>query len=110
MSKKVKSFCENNLNDDLRRENYSFDEIEIPEYIRENLQISYLIICSSELVSHLSALNGITFGNNLFDNIVDKRNNFLGDIVKQRLLLGSYFLNKPEILERAQVFRRIVND
>jgi len=41
---------------------YRIEEITIPKRIRDHLQITYLILCSTELVSHLNSLQGITYG------------------------------------------------
>jgi Asp-tRNA(Asn)/Glu-tRNA(Gln) amidotransferase A subunit family amidase len=41
---------------------YRVEEITIPKRIRDHLQITYLILCSTELVSHLNSLQGITYG------------------------------------------------
>src|ERR1051325_4789767 len=76
---------------------YQIEKITIPKKIREHLQITYLILCSSELVSHLNSLQGVTYGIKDDINIVQKRTKYLGEIVKQRLLIGSYFLENQEL-------------
>ena len=84
---------------------YQIKTIKLPPEIQENLQLVYLIICSSELVSHLNACQGVTYGskNSNFSNqeIPKLRTDFLGKSVRQRLLLGSYFLAKKRDLKRA---------
>src|SRR4051794_16266732 len=41
---------------------YQIEKITIPKRIRDHLQITYLILCSTELVSHLNSLQGVTYG------------------------------------------------
>ena len=100
----------------LKRKNYQLKEIEIPREIRENLQLCYLIICSSELASHLNSCQGITYGQKVNDteNIGEKvcqlRTEYLGKSVRQRLLLGSYFLQNKADCERAYNFRQKVKN
>ncbi|CAG8476610.1 875_t:CDS:2 [Ambispora leptoticha] len=50
-----------------------------------------------ELLSHLNALQGITFGIKENSSIFKKRNTFLGQEVKKRLLLGAYFLENLDM-------------
>ncbi|KLL02219.1 MAG: glutamyl-tRNA(Gln) amidotransferase subunit A [Mycoplasmataceae bacterium RC_NB112A] len=89
---------------------YQVEKITIPKKIRDHLQITYLIICSSELVSHLNSLQGITYGVKGDTEIPQKRSQYLGNIVKQRLLIGAYFLEQqPELIEKAQRMRGLVN-
>jgi aspartyl-tRNA(Asn)/glutamyl-tRNA(Gln) amidotransferase subunit A len=91
----------------LKKENYQIESITIPRDIQENLQICWLIICFSELTSHLNSLQGITYGvkeKNL--SVAQKRSKYLGKVVKQRLLVGAYFLQNPQLLEQAYSFRQ----
>ncbi|MCE8162696.1 MAG: hypothetical protein I3273_02015 [Candidatus Moeniiplasma glomeromycotorum] len=88
---------------------YQVEKITIPKKLRENLQITYLILCSSELISHLNSLQGITYGGKENISISLKRSKYLGTIVKQRLLLGAYFLERPKLIEKAQKVRFLVN-
>ncbi|CAG8646946.1 6883_t:CDS:2, partial [Paraglomus occultum] len=46
----------------LEKRGCTIEKITIPKKIREHLQITYLILCSSELVSHLNSLQGVTYG------------------------------------------------
>ncbi|WNE41307.1 MAG: Glutamyl-tRNA(Gln) amidotransferase subunit A [Mycoplasmataceae bacterium] len=88
---------------------YEIIEIEIPDRIRDNLQITYLILCSSELVSHLGSLQGITYGHNdSNESIENKRTQFIGKWVKERILIGNYFLKDNEFLSKAKQFRYII--
>jgi aspartyl-tRNA(Asn)/glutamyl-tRNA(Gln) amidotransferase subunit A len=102
--------------DIFKRKSYQVKEIEIPHEIRENLQLCYLIICSSELASHLNSCQGITYGQKVNDteNISEKvcrlRTECLGKSVRQRLLLGSYFLQKKKDCEHAYRFRQKVKN
>lgn len=103
---------------------YRVEEITIPKRIRDHLQITYLILCSTELVSHLNSLQGITYGvkkeapsfeKNLQEffpgssTIRQKRDGCLGKIVKQRLLIGAYFLENQIWLKKAQQMRFLVH-
>jgi aspartyl-tRNA(Asn)/glutamyl-tRNA(Gln) amidotransferase subunit A len=88
---------------------YDVEKITIPKRIREHLQITYLILCSSELVSHLNSLQGITYGVSDNINITKKRGKYLGEIVKQRLLIGAYFLENQELFVKAQKVRHLVD-
>lgn len=88
---------------------YEIFEIEIPDKIRDNLQITYLILCSSELVSHLGSLQGITYGHNdVNETIENKRTQFIGKWVKERILIGNYFLKEDEFLNKAKQLRYII--
>src|SRR5687767_9200336 len=95
---------------------YQVEKITIPKRIRDHLQITYLILCSTELVSHLNSLQGITYGvkkekssceKNLPEfflgssTIRQKRDDCIGKIVKQRLLIGAYFLENQTWLKKA---------
>jgi aspartyl-tRNA(Asn)/glutamyl-tRNA(Gln) amidotransferase subunit A len=93
----------------LEKLGYVIEKITIPEKIREHLQITYLILCSSELVSHLNSLQGVTYG--IKDNlsITQKRSKYLGEIVKQRLLIGAYFLENKELFVKAQKIRYLTD-
>ena len=103
---------------------YRVEEITIPKRIRDHLQITYLILCSTELVSHLNSLQGITYGvkkeaaifgkdwQEFFpgsSTIRQKRDEYLGKIVKQRLLIGAYFLENQIWLKKAQQMRFLVH-
>lgn len=92
----------------LKKLGYSITEIKIPLTIRENLPITYLILCSTELVSHLNSLQGITYGISENISITEKRSKNLGEIVKERLLIGTYFLAEKGLLAKAQKMRYLV--
>lgn len=105
--------------DNLKRKEYQVGIIEIPREIRENLQLTYLIICSSELASHLNSCQGINYGKKINDiNSTDDtgqkvcriRTEYLGKSVRQRLLLGSYFLQNKKDCEKAYCFQQKVKD
>ncbi|CFW93462.1 putative Glutamyl-tRNA(Gln) amidotransferase subunit A [endosymbiont DhMRE of Dentiscutata heterogama] len=93
----------------LEKVGYTTEKITIPKKIREHLQTTYLILCSSELISHLNSLQGITYGPPENIAITQKRSKCLGEIVKQRLLIGSYFLEKQELFVKAQKMRYLVD-
>ena len=93
----------------LEKLGYAIEKIIIPKKIREHLQITYLILCSSELVSHLNSLQGVTYGIKENASIDHKRSKYLGEIVKQRLLIGAYFLEKQELFIKAQKMRHLVD-
>jgi aspartyl-tRNA(Asn)/glutamyl-tRNA(Gln) amidotransferase subunit A len=93
----------------LEKLGYAIEKIIIPKKIREHLQITYLILCSSELVSHLNSLQGVTYGIKENVSIDHKRSKYLGEIVKQRLLIGAYFLEKQELFIKAQKMRHLVD-
>ncbi|CAG8447437.1 9424_t:CDS:2 [Racocetra fulgida] len=93
----------------LEKAGYPIEKITIPKNIREHLQITYLILCSSELISHLNSLQGITYGPHENIAITHKRSKYLGEIVKQRLLIGSYFLENQELFVKAQKMRYLVD-
>jgi len=108
LEKNLKELYHQTLNI-LKKEGYSIEEVKLLEELRENLQLTYLIISCSELLSHLSSLQGITFGVKENSSIFKKRNMFLGQEVKKRLLLGAYFLENLECLEKARKFRALAN-
>ncbi|CAG8800089.1 20259_t:CDS:2, partial [Racocetra persica] len=93
----------------LEKAGYPIEKITIPKNIREHLQITYLILCSSELISHLNSLQGITYGPHEKIAITHKRSKYLGEMVKQRLLIGSYFLENQELFVKAQKMRYLVD-
>jgi len=93
----------------LEKLGYKIEKITIPKKIREHLQITYLVLCSTELVSHLNSLQGITYGDKKNTGIIQKRSKYLGQIVKQRLLIGTYLLENQGLLEKAQKMRYLVN-
>lgn len=93
----------------LEKEGYRVEEVELPKELRENLQITYLIISCSELLSHLNSLQGITYGTQENNSILEKRNTFLGQEVKKRLLIGAYFLENLAYLEKARKFQAWTN-
>jgi aspartyl-tRNA(Asn)/glutamyl-tRNA(Gln) amidotransferase subunit A len=80
---------------------YEVREVKMPETIKDNLLSTYVIICCSELVSHLNALKGVTFGPGDNRSIPQKRSDLLGEIVKERLLIGSYLLEEKEMIRKA---------
>ena len=92
----------------LRKKGYQIEVVEIPRKIRENLQLCYMIICFSELVSHLNSLQGITYGAKENTTIDQKRSNYLGKVVQERLLMGAYFLENQAILATVQAWRQKV--
>src|SRR5688572_12469981 len=93
----------------LEKLGYKIEKVNIPKKLRENLQITYLILCSSELVSHLNSLQGVTYGAKENISITHKRSEYLGEIVKQRLLIGAYFLENQKLLEKARKMRYLVD-
>lgn len=93
----------------LKSENYLIEEIKIPEKITEHIQICYLILCSSELVSHLNSLQGVTYGQkDLNETVEDKRTQLIGKWVKERILLGNYFLEEENFILKAKELRFLV--
>ncbi|CAI2199883.1 19812_t:CDS:1, partial [Funneliformis geosporum] len=105
--------------DILKAKKYQIEIIKIPPEIREHLQLTYLIICSSELASHLNACQGITYGKKLNDisspekvgqKVCQVRTEYLGKSVRQRLLLGSYFLQNKKDCEQAYRFQQKVKN
>jgi aspartyl-tRNA(Asn)/glutamyl-tRNA(Gln) amidotransferase subunit A len=104
----------------LKKNKYQVETIKIPSQIKKNLQLAYLIICSSELVSHLNACQGITFGlkkkltksdnYKIEHQIQQNRTDYLGKSVRRRLLLGSYFLQNKNDCEQAYLFRQKVEN
>lgn len=101
--------------DFLKEEGYLIEKINLPRNLRENLQMAYIILFSSELVSHLNSLQGITYGKRIekAEIIIDiekkaayNRSSYLGKNLKQRLLVGSYFLQNPSDIQQARCFRR----
>ena len=89
----------------LKKESYIIEKVELPEELRDNLQLTYLIISCTELLSHLNSLQGVTYGRKEEINIAEKRSDYLGTEIKKRLLMGAYFLENPEYLEQARKLR-----
>jgi len=106
---KEKYFC---ILKELKKKKYLIKKKRIPKIIKENIKISYLAISSSELLSHLNSLQGITFGIKEKKTIKKKRSNYLGKEVKKRLLIGSFFLEKKnhEIFEKLKKIRKIIQN
>lgn len=86
---------------------YKVLKIIIPKEIRDNIQFSYKVITSTELLSHLNSLQGITFAKS---KDIKEKSDLLGKEVKKRLILGSYFLRKPEIIKRSKEILYITNE
>ncbi|WP_322941874.1 amidase family protein [Mycoplasmopsis canis] len=92
--------------------------------IKPNLKILrlikpvYQIISFSEASSNLSNLNGIAFGDRIeadsWEDIIKKtRSKKFGQMVQERLSLGSYFLyeeNQKDIFIKAQKARRLIKN
>lgn len=94
----------------LQKEGYSIEKVKLPKKIRDNLQLTYLIISCSELLSHLNSLQGITYGKENKSSIKENRTNYLGPEIKKRLLMGAYFLENPHCLEIARKIRSLTNN
>lgn len=94
----------------LKKESYFIEKVELPKKLRDNLQLTYLIISCSELLSHLNSLQGVTYGCHEIITIAEKRDKYLGVETKKRLLIGAYFLENPEYLEKARKLRGWVDD
>src|SRR4051794_21561684 len=56
---------------------YQVEKITIPKRFSDHLQITYLILCSTELVSHLNSLQGVTYGTKKEVSVIQKRSNYL---------------------------------
>jgi aspartyl-tRNA(Asn)/glutamyl-tRNA(Gln) amidotransferase subunit A len=94
VDKEVFELFKSNLEKIKKDTNFSVEEIELPNSFKESLQITYMVICCSELLSHLNSLQGVTYGSKDESEIMEKRKKNIGKIVKQRLMLGAYFLSK----------------
>ena len=103
------SILYHNAIEKLEKLGYTIEKITIPKKVREHLQITYLILCSSELVSHLNSLQGVTYGVKDKLSITQKRSKYLGKIVKQRLLIGAYFLENQKLFVKAQKIRYLAD-
>lgn len=95
----------------LKKEGYYIEKVKLPKKIRDNLQLTYLIISCSELLSHLNSLQGVNYGGGAKNNsIKENRSKYLGKEIKKRLLMGAYFLEEPYCLEMARKLRSLTND
>jgi len=92
----------------LKKKGYVIQKVFLPKKISENLQLTYLALFSSEFVSHLNSLQGITYGRKGTNSITKKRSDNLGKIVKERLLIGAYFLESQGDLIKAKQLRSLV--
>lgn len=87
----------NKLLEKLEKIGYQIVSVTIPSFIKKNLSIGWIIVCFSELVSHLNCLQGVTFGvKDSQMTVKEKRTKFLNSVVRKRILLGSYFLKRPK--------------
>jgi aspartyl-tRNA(Asn)/glutamyl-tRNA(Gln) amidotransferase subunit A len=94
----------------LQKEGYLIEKVKLPKKIRDNLQLTYLIISCSELLSHLNSLQGITYGSKeKKSSIKENRASYLGKEIKKRLLMGAYFLENSHYLEIARKIRSLTN-
>jgi aspartyl-tRNA(Asn)/glutamyl-tRNA(Gln) amidotransferase subunit A len=93
----------------LEKEDYSIEKVKLPKKICDNLQLTYLIISCSELLSHLNSLQGITYGGEKNISIKESRSKYLGKEIKKRLLMGAYFLENPDCLEVARKLRSLTD-
>jgi aspartyl-tRNA(Asn)/glutamyl-tRNA(Gln) amidotransferase subunit A len=93
----------------LKKEGYVIEKVELPKKLRDNLQLTYLILSCSELLSHLNSLQGVTYGQKEGIPVAEKRGEYLGKEIKKRLLMGAYFLQNSEYLVGARELRFLVN-
>ncbi len=106
------------LLDKLVKENIEIVKIEPNEELLNAIKTVYDIISFSEASSNLSNLTGICFGNreegdNWEEIIFNTRTKNLGEMVKWRLILGSFYLeknNQQEYFVRAQKVRRLISN
>ena len=75
--------------------------MKLPEELRDNLQITYLILSCSELLSHLNSLQGITYGQKEKLQLLKKEIVILVKEIKKRLLMGAYFSWKLWIFRKS---------
>lgn len=82
----------------LKEKGYTIVQKKLPLGLKESIRTTWISICFSQLVSHLNSFQGISFGfkksRNKKTGVVEKRSLGIGSLVKQRMLVGGYILNK----------------
>lgn len=107
-----------NLLDKLSKEGIEIIEIKPDVELLNSIKTVYEVISFSEASSNLSNLTGVGFGKRELgkdweDIFTNTRSTGFGLMVKRRLALGSYFLekqNQEEYFVRSQKIRRLIHD
>lgn len=94
------------------------DEISVDKNLLNVISSTYLIISSAEATSNMSNLTGLIFGprgegDNLIDIIKNYRMKCFSSLIKRRLVIGSYVLqkeNQEKYFKNAQRMRRLLVD
>lgn len=102
----------------LTKENIEIIKIKPNEELLNLIKIVYEIISFSEASSNLSNLTGIPFGTqedgeNWEEILLKTRSKNLGEMVKWRVILGSFYLekeNQEKYFVKAQKVRRLISD
>ncbi|MBQ6970694.1 hypothetical protein IJQ19_03910 [bacterium] len=102
----------------IRENGFEVDEVSIDKKILKAVFPTYLIISCAEAISNLSNLTGLIFGprgkgTTYKEVIKDHRTTGFHPLIKRRLVIGSYILQKENIdyfFKNAQRSRRVIVD
>lgn len=97
---------------------WKVEEVSIDKQLLDALASVYVVISCAEATSNLSNLTGIIFGprgkgNNWEEMMMDHRTNGFSPLIKRRLVIGSYVLqkeNQERYFKNAQRVRRLLVD
>ncbi|ENY69337.1 Glutamyl-tRNA (Gln) amidotransferase subunit A [Metamycoplasma auris 15026] len=110
------AFAYKKLLEKLKKENIELIEIQEDEKLFNSIDVIYKVISFSEASSNLANLTGVAFGQrkeekDWTETFIKTRSQYLGKMVKSRLILGSLFLeneNQIKYFVKAKKLRRIL--
>ena len=102
----------------LKEVGYTVDEISIDKELLNAIPSVYVCLSCAEATSNLSNLTGIVFGprgngDNIYEMITDHRTKGFSPLIKRRLVIGSYILqkeNQERYFVNAARARRLIVD
>ena len=102
----------------LKKVGYTVDEISIDKELLNAIPSVYVCLSCAEATSNLSNLTGIVFGprgngDNIYEMIKDHRTKGFSPLIKRRLVIGSYILqkeNQERYFVNAARARRLIVD
>lgn len=102
----------------LKEVGYTVDEISIDKELLDAIPSVYVCLSCAEATSNLSNLTGIVFGprgngDNIYEMITDHRTKGFSPLIKRRLVIGSYILqkeNQERYFVNAARARRLIVD
>ena len=104
--------------DKLKEEGFIIEEVSMDKALLEAIYPTYMCISCAEATSNNSNLTGIQFGprgdgDSVEEIMFDARTKGFGELIKRRVILGSYILqreNQEKLFLNAQRVRRMIVD